>query len=141
MSARRTSRRSPGRHERPWRRPPSDPSPRQSPDPDRRRPAQRAIDWRSHVTLTSDEVALTRPGSAEPGPLDDRLYDLVEARFRRLIRDNPVLGTFVGIHTEDTRLGDGSRDAVLDELEKDRRHLAAIEAIDPDGLSETARLE
>jgi uncharacterized protein (DUF885 family) len=93
------------------------------------------------VTLTTDQVALTRPTSERPGPLDDRLYDLVEARFRRLIRDNPVVGTFVGIHTDDARLGDGSRDAVLDELEADRHHLAAVESIDPDGLSGTARLE
>jgi uncharacterized protein (DUF885 family) len=93
------------------------------------------------VTLTTDEVALTRPAAAEPGPLDDKLYDLVEARFRRLIRDNPVVGTFVGIHTEDSRLGDGSRDALLDELEAERRHLAQVEAIDPAALSDTARLE
>jgi uncharacterized protein (DUF885 family) len=93
------------------------------------------------VTLTTDEVALTRPVSPEPGPLDARLYDLVEARFRRLIRDNPVIGTFVGIHTEDSRLGDGSRDAVFEELGADRRHLTAIETMDPEGLSETARLE
>jgi uncharacterized protein (DUF885 family) len=93
------------------------------------------------VTLTTDEVALTRPTTAEPGPLDEALYDLVEARFRRLIRDNPVVGTFVGIHTEDSRLGDGSRDAVLGELEADKRHLAAVESLDPDGLSESARLE
>ena len=93
------------------------------------------------MALTSDEVALTRPTSPQPGPLDERLYDLVEARFRRLIRDNPVVGTFVGIHTEDSRLGDGSRDAVLEELQADRRHLTAVESLDQDGLSEAARLE
>ena len=52
------------------------------------------------------------------GPLDDRFYDLVEARFRRILRDNPDFATFLGIHTEDHRLGDGERDAVL---ERDRR--------------------
>ena len=93
------------------------------------------------MTLTTDEVALTRPVSSQPGPLDAELYDLVEARFRRLIRDNPVIGTFVGIHTEDSRLGDGTRDAVLEELEADRRHLSAVEALDPDGLSDVGRLE
>jgi uncharacterized protein (DUF885 family) len=93
------------------------------------------------VTLTTDEVALSRPTTSQPGPLDDTLYDLVETRFRRLIRDNPIIGTFVGIHTEDSRLGDGSRDAVLEELGADRRHLTAVESLDPDGLSETARLE
>jgi hypothetical protein len=60
------------------------------------------------------DVVLTRPErAAEPGPLDDQFYDLVESRFRRLIRDNPIIGTYLGIHTEDHRLGDATRDAVL----------------------------
>ena len=87
-------------------------------------------------------VALTRPAPAAlPGPLDDTLYDLVEARFRRLVRDNPTVATFLGIHTQDHRLADGSRDAVLGELAADRAHLAAIEAIDPAGLSPQAAFE
>ena len=92
---------------------------------------------------TSDlaSVALTRPSSDVPGPLDDRLYDLVEDRFRRLLRDHPAFATFVGIHTEDHRLGDGTLGAVQQEMADERRHLAAIEAIDPAGLSETAVLE
>jgi uncharacterized protein (DUF885 family) len=88
------------------------------------------------------ELALTRPEPApNPGPLDDRLYDLVEERFRRVIRDNPVTATFFGIHTEDERLGEGSRDALLGELEADRRHLTAVEALDPSGLSPEAAFE
>ena len=89
-----------------------------------------------------DDVALTRPeAAAEAGPEDRRFYDLVEARFRRIIRDNPVVGTYLGIHTEDHRLGDGSRDAVLGELAAEKAHLAAIEAIDPADLSADARFE
>ena len=85
---------------------------------------------------------LPRPApAAEPGPLDDGLYDLVETRFARLIRDNPVLATAVGLHDHDDVLGDGGRDAVLAELEADRVHLTAIEAIDPAGLSSPARFE
>ncbi len=85
---------------------------------------------------------LPRPApDAAPGPLDDRLYDLVEERFVRLIRDNPVLATAVGLHADDDLLGDGSREQVLAELDADRTHLAAIEAIDPAGLSPTARFE
>ena len=61
------------------------------------------------MTLTT-EPQLTRPrAAADQGPLDDKLYDLVEARFRRIVRDNPVVGTYLGIHTEDDRLGDGSQ--------------------------------
>ncbi|HEV7810798.1 MAG TPA: DUF885 family protein, partial [Candidatus Limnocylindrales bacterium] len=94
------------------------------------------------MTDRLEHVALTRPqAGAEPGPLDDRFYDLVESHFRTLIRQNPLLGTYLGIHTEDHRLGDGSRDTVLGDLEAERRHLAAIEALDPEGLSGQVRFE
>jgi uncharacterized protein (DUF885 family) len=85
---------------------------------------------------------LPRPASAaDAEPLDERLYDLVEERFVRLIRDNPILGTALGLHDDDDRLGDGGREAVLAELEAERAHLSEIEAIDPAGLSATARFE
>jgi uncharacterized protein (DUF885 family) len=94
------------------------------------------------VTGTLDDVVLTRPEpAARPGPLDDALYDLVEARFRRIVRDNPLAGTYFGIHTEDHRLGSGTRDAVLDQLAADKAHLAKVEALDDAGLSSEARLE
>jgi uncharacterized protein (DUF885 family) len=93
------------------------------------------------VTLTTDPQ-LTRPGpAADRGPRDDELYDLVEGRFRRIVRDNPGVATYLGIHTEDERLGDGSRDALLGELDADKAHLAAIDGIDPTALSREARLE
>ena len=89
-----------------------------------------------------EELALTRPGPApDRGPLDERFYDLVEERFRRIVRDHPDFATFIGIHTEDHRLADGERDAVLGEIAADRAHLAAVEAIDPAGLSAEARFE
>jgi len=85
---------------------------------------------------------LPRPAPApDAGPLDDRLYDLVEGRFERLVRDNPVAGTGFGLHYDDDLLGDGSREAVLAELAADRAHLAEVEALDPAGLSATARFE
>jgi uncharacterized protein (DUF885 family) len=94
------------------------------------------------VTDTLQDVVLTRPApGAEPGPLDDRFLDLVETRFRRIVRDNPLVGTYLGIHTEDHRLGDGSRDAALAELQADKEHLAAVEAIDEAGLSPEIRFE
>ena len=89
-----------------------------------------------------EDVVLSRPEPArDAGPLDARLYDLVEARFRRVVRDNPIVGTYIGIHTEDHRLGDGSRDAVLAELAAEKAHLADVEALAPADLSETARFE
>ncbi len=87
------------------------------------------------------EPALTRPRADVPGPLDGRLFDLVEDRFRRLLRDHPSFATYAGIHTEDHRLGDGTRDAVEQEIADERNHLAAIEAIDPDELSPLGRFE
>ena len=66
-------------------------------------------------------VDLPRPEpAADKGPLDTRFYDLVEARVRRVFVDNPVHASLFGIHTEDHRLGDGSRDAVLQEIADDR---------------------
>jgi uncharacterized protein (DUF885 family) len=94
------------------------------------------------MTDRLEDVVLSRPAPApDAGPLDDRLYDLVEERFRRVIRDNPIVGTYLGIHTEDERLGVATRDAVLAELAADKVHLAAIEALEPAELSASARLE
>ncbi|MEI7742937.1 MAG: DUF885 domain-containing protein [Chloroflexota bacterium] len=87
-------------------------------------------------------VELPRPAPApDAGPLDGRLYDLVETRTRRLLHDNPVLASSLGIHTEDSRLGDQSRDAVLAEIAADTAHLAAVEALDDAELSPEARFE
>jgi uncharacterized protein (DUF885 family) len=73
--------------------------------------------------------------------MDDPFYDLVEERFVRLVRDNPVFATAIGLHSDDDLLGDGSREQVLAELDEERAHLARVEAIDPAGLSTTARFE
>lgn len=87
-------------------------------------------------------VALPRPAPApDRGPLDDAFYDLVEARVVRVVTDDPLLATYLGIHAWDDRLPDASRDRVLGEIEADRRHLAAVEALDPTGLSAAARFE
>jgi uncharacterized protein (DUF885 family) len=85
---------------------------------------------------------LPRPApAADRGPLDERFYDLVEERFVRLVRDNPVFATAIGLHRDDDLLGDGSRDQVLAELAEERAHLAAVEALDPAGLSADVRFE
>ena len=95
--------------------------------------------------MTNDPLApriLPRPApAADRGPLDDSFYDLVERRFVRLVRDNPVFGTAIGLHEDDDLLGDGSRQQVLAELGAERAHLAEVEALDPAGLSIDARFE
>ena len=94
------------------------------------------------MTDTLQDVVLTRPAPpASPGPRDDEFLDLVEQRFRRIVRDNPLVGTYLGIHTEDRRLGDGSREAALGELAAEKEHLGAVESIDPTDLSPEIRLE
>jgi uncharacterized protein (DUF885 family) len=94
------------------------------------------------VSPSTPPYALPRPApAAGQGPLDDHFYDLVEARFRRLMRDNPIAATFFGIHEFDDQLGDGGRETILAELAADREHLAAVEALDPGDLSEPVRFE
>ncbi len=88
------------------------------------------------MTDSTPATILPRPAAApDRGPLDERFYELVETRFARLVRDNPVLGTALGLHQDDDLLGDGSREAVLGELTAEREHLAQIEALNPEGLS------
>ena len=52
-------------------------------------------------------------GGRSPGPLDDRFYDLVESRFRRVVEEEPAWATHLGIHAWDDRLADSSRERVL----------------------------
>ena len=96
------------------------------------------------MTLIDDttEPALPRPAQApDPGPLDTTFYDLVEAHFRRLMRNDPISATYVGIHDYDDELGDGGRDTILADIAADREHLAAVEALDEAALSPTVRFE
>jgi uncharacterized protein (DUF885 family) len=94
------------------------------------------------VSADTTDPALPRPApAADRGPLDDRFYALVEERFRRLMRDNPVAATYFGIHAYDDELGDGGRETILGEIEADRTQLAAIEGLDPAGLSASVRFE
>jgi len=76
-----------------------------------------------------------------PGPLDERLYDLVEARFRNVAESEPTWATQLGIHAWDDRLPDPSRERLLGDVERDKAHLAVIEALDDAGLSPEARFE
>jgi uncharacterized protein (DUF885 family) len=79
--------------------------------------------------------------AAVPGPLDEELYDLVEARFRNVAESEPVWATQLGLHAWDHLLPDPSRERVLGDIERDKSHLAAIEALDDAGLSPEARFE
>lgn len=94
------------------------------------------------MTTADHAIASSRPtGAANPGPLDDALYDLVETRFRRIVSEDPVAATFYGLHDADDRLGDASRDAVLGRIAADRAHVVAVERLDSAGLSADATFE
>jgi uncharacterized protein (DUF885 family) len=69
------------------------------------------------------------------------LYDLVEARFRRVVEEEPAWATSLGIHAWDDRLPDASRERVLGDIAHDEAHLAAVESLDPAALSPEARFE
>jgi uncharacterized protein (DUF885 family) len=87
-------------------------------------------------------VQLTRAApAAVPGPLDDTFYDLVEARFRRRVEEEPTWATFLGIHAWDEQLPDPSRERLLADLAAERAHIQELERLDPAGLSAEARFE
>ncbi|HET9085188.1 MAG TPA: DUF885 domain-containing protein [Candidatus Limnocylindrales bacterium] len=94
------------------------------------------------VTEGTAQPTLPRPApAADVGPLDTAFYDLVEGRFRRLLRNEPIAATYFGFHGYDDRLGDGGRDTILADIAADREHLAAIERLDDDALSSPVRFE
>ena len=58
-----------------------------------------------------DQLILPRPAAApDAGPLDERFYDLVAARARRLFHANPLLASYFGVHAvEPESVGAGVR--------------------------------
>jgi uncharacterized protein (DUF885 family) len=89
-----------------------------------------------------DAFPLSRPApAADAGPFDERFYDLVEANFRTSVVAHPGAATFLGIHTEDHRMPDGTRGAIEEQAAQARAHLGRIEAFDPAGLSAEVRFE
>ena len=96
--------------------------------------------------LSSEEPGIAlRPGEMQRSemsqPLDARFRALVDDHFAYLVRSMPVFATFMGIHSEDHRMGDGSRDAVVDRIAHERRFMADVQALDAAGLSDGARFE
>lgn len=76
---------------------------------------------------------------AAPG--DARLAAIAEERLRRIVRTHPVTATWMGIHSEDHRLADGSREAVEQEIADERATLRACESVDPASCSRVGRVE
>ena len=72
---------------------------------------------------------------------DAQFEQLVQARFDALVERFPTLASYLGLHDYDGKLGDGTLDAQLQDIEDTRGFLAAIEAVDESQLSESNRFE
>src|SRR5262245_48266476 len=135
----RPSRRSAGRSQRRVRRPPAarpPVSPARQPD----RGARRLRSFVSERSFGGVELTRAAPAAA-PGVLDELLYDLVESRFRAVAESEPTWATQLGIHAWDDRLADPTRERILGDIERDRAHIATLEALDAAALSAEARFE
>ena len=88
------------------------------------------------------ELVLPRPASKPTvGPADDRFWSIVEADFRKMVDQHPIIATYIGLHQGDGRLDDATRDAVQQEIADAHRVEGELEAIDPTELSDSVRLE
>ena len=88
------------------------------------------------------ELVLPRPASKPTaGPADDRFWSVVEADFRRMVGQHPIIATYLGLHQADGRLDDATRDAVQQEIADAHRVEGELEAINPTELSDSVRLE
>ena len=88
------------------------------------------------------ELVLPRPASTPAAGLaDERFWGIVEAEFRQMVEQHPILATYIGLHEGDDRLDDATRDAVIQEIADAHRVERELEAIDPNELSESVRFE
>ncbi len=92
-------------------------------------------------TTLTDPISMLPPIRDGLAPGDRRHEELVRERFGRLMRAYPSFATFLGIHSEDGRLADLSRDARMRELDAERRFLADVEGLDEAQMSDAGRLE
>jgi len=74
-------------------------------------------------------------------PAEQQLDAMLTERFYSIVERNPVFATYLGLHDHDDRLGNGSRDAVMGEINEGREHLGRLAAVSPDDLSPYWALE
>jgi len=91
------------------------------------------------VTVHGEETGLTHLSeSVAPKPstaADLRLDALVRERFNALMQRHPVFATYLGLDEHDGRLADGSREALLAEIDAARAFATSVEAIETSQLS------
>jgi uncharacterized protein (DUF885 family) len=78
---------------------------------------------------------------AGPAAADAHFDTLVRDRFAALMARNPVYATYLGLHEHDHRLGDGTRDAIEQDIADAQRYIAQLEAIAPATLTAHNRIE
>ncbi len=83
----------------------------------------------------SDLSAILPPLPTDGPEADRRHEELVRGRFERQLDSSPNFGTYLGIHSEDGRLADLSRAAVMRELDAERAFLDDIGALDAAAMS------
>ena len=96
------------------------------------------------MTVQEETDRTTLTGSVVPPPAtagDARFDALVRDRFAALMRRYPVFATYLGLDEYDGELADGSRDAVLAEIDAARSFVAALASLDEKDLSEHYAIE
>lgn len=90
----------------------------------------------------SGRASIGAPEATAPAmPGDARVAELGRARFDRLIERHPIFATALGIHSEDERLDDETRDALQEEIAEHHDMLRDFEAVDPATCSPGGRIE
>jgi uncharacterized protein (DUF885 family) len=87
------------------------------------------------------QYELPRPVTAEPGPADARFWDIVEADFRRRIDGSPIMASYLGLHHDDDKLDDASRDRVEQDIADAHRLERDLQAVEARGLSWQVQVE
>jgi uncharacterized protein (DUF885 family) len=72
---------------------------------------------------------------------DARFDTLIKERFDALMARHPIYATYLGLHEHDGRLGDGTREAIEQDVADARAFIATLEAIEPASLSPANRIE
>lgn len=76
------------------------------------------------------------PGAERPpGPHDERVTALIADRFDALMATWPGLATYLGIHAQDGRLANLSREAMEADIAAERVFVSALEGVPAEGLS------
>ncbi len=73
--------------------------------------------------------------------MDEEFDNMVQEYVDWWVERNPIVGTVLGLHEYDHLLPDGTRDAVLDEIQKTREFQQRFEAMDESELSPLKRIE